>query len=220
MPSPKNLYSFDRPREKLIANGVENLDSVELIALILGSGSKGKNVAELSWEIYRKIDNQVNFSATELTQIKGLSLAKAARLVASVELARRLNQKLKQPIVNALDVWPWVQDIAGLDKEHLVCLSLNGAAELIRKRIVSVGTLSATLIHPREIYADVIQDHAASIILVHNHPSNNIQPSTEDLEVTDLITQAGIILGIPMLDHLIVNREGEIYSLLNKQQIE
>jgi len=218
LPSPKLLYAQDRPREKLVHKGVQSLDNIELISVILGSGSRGQNVTELSLQIHRQLEaDPLSFSVNSLSKIKGMSTAKAARLVASLELSRRVNQKLSQSIQNSNDVWSWVQDIATADKEHLVCLSLNGAGELIRKRIVSIGTLNATLIHPREVYADVILDHAASIILIHNHPSGHVRPSNEDLEVTDLISHAGIILGIPLLDHVIVNRVGDMYSIINKE---
>lgn len=217
LPSPKLLYFQDRPREKLLLKGIQTLDNIELISVILGSGSKGQNVTELSLQIHQQLEaNPQLLSIDSLIKIKGLSSAKASRLVASLELSRRVGQKLKQPINNTKDVWPWVQDIATADKEHLVCLSLNGAGELIRKRIISVGTLNATLIHPREVYADVIVDHAASIVLIHNHPSGHVKPSEEDLEVTELISHAGIILGIPLLDHVIVNKFGDMYSIINK----
>lgn len=216
LPSPKQLYALDRPREKLLNLGVESLDDIELLSTIIGSGSKQRNVSEIALdvrEILQKSPN--NLRLDKLKIIKGLSIAKASQLIAGFELARRHTAKLQQQIKVAEDLWPWVSDIAGADQEHLVCLTLNGAGQIIQKRIVTVGTLDSTLIHPREVFANAITDRAASVILVHNHPSADVNPSEEDHRATKILREAGYILGIPILDHVIVNRHGQMHSLVN-----
>src|SRR5690606_38782616 len=113
------------------------------------------------------------------------------------------------------DVWPYVSDIAQAKQEHLVCLSLNGAGELIRKHQITVGTLDSTLVHPREVFAPALTDRAASIILVHNHPSGDVTPSEHDLKATKILQDAGYLLGIPLLDHLIISSTGKMFSIVN-----
>jgi DNA repair protein RadC len=137
-----------------------------------------------------------------------MGLAKAAQVLSAFELARRYLLKETVKIVCARDVLPLVADIAGKQQEYFVCISLNGANEVIEKRIVTIGLLDKSPVHPREVFADVIADRAAAVIFAHNHPSGELEPSESDVKINNQLTEAGKILGIHVLDHIIVIRKG------------
>jgi len=205
----KELPEFSRPREKLKEKGARSLSDEELIALILGSGTKGQNVRTMAAEVAKLItDKKGKVALDELIQVEGIGLAKAAQILASFEIARRYMAKETVRVSEAKDVLPLLNDIAGKQQEYFVCFSLNGANEMIERRIVTVGLLDKSQVHPREVFADVITDRAASIILAHNHPSGELKPSNSDLKIHDQLIEAGKILGIKVLDHIIVSRKG------------
>lgn len=213
--SPKQIYKFDRPREKLKAKGAGALTDFELMQALIGSGVKGANVSEIAKEL-EHLWQSPTIELTELLKIRGLNLAKAAVIVAALELvSRRLSAPHK--LDTAADVLPLVNEYATKRQEHLVVLSLDGAHNLIQRRVVTIGTLNNTLIHPREVFADAISDRAAAVILVHNHPSNTPEPSKEDLRVTDILVQAGNLLGIRVEDHLIITPSGKYFSFAQQQ---
>lgn len=213
--TPKQIYKFDRPREKLKQKGVTALTNFELFQALIGSGVKGANVSEIARELERIWQNP-SIELPELLSIKGLNLAKAAVIVAALELVtRRLNSP--RNISSVADILPFVNEYASKRQEHLVVLSLDGARNLIQKRVVTIGTLNNTLIHPREVFADAISDRAAAIILVHNHPSNTPEPSKEDLRVTEILVQAGNLLGIRVDDHVIITPGGKYFSFAEQQ---
>ena len=137
-----------------------------------------------------------------------MGLAKAAQILSAFELARRHLVKDAVKISCAKDVLPLVSDIAGKQQEYFLCISLNGANEVIEKRVVTIGLLDKSPVHPREVFADVIADRAAAVIFAHNHPSGDLQPSQSDLQLQEQLTEAGKILGIRVLDHVIVSRKG------------
>ena len=137
-----------------------------------------------------------------------MGLAKAAQILSAFELARRHLLKESVKIACAQDVLPLVRDIAGKQQEYFLCISLNGANEVIEKRVVTIGLLDKSPVHPREVFADVIADRAAAVILAHNHPSGELQPSKADLRMHDQLTEAAKILGLRILDHVIVTRKG------------
>jgi DNA repair protein RadC len=137
-----------------------------------------------------------------------MGLAKAAQILSAFELARRYLLKETVKIVCARDVLPLVADIAGKQQEYFVCISLNGANEVIEKRIVTIGLLDKSPVHPREVFADVIADRAAAVIFAHNHPSGELEPSESDVKINNQLTEAGKILGIGVLDHIIITRKG------------
>jgi len=137
-----------------------------------------------------------------------MGLAKGAQILSAFELARRHLLKDAVKITCAKDVLPLVADIAGKQQEYFVCISLNGANEVIEKRVVTIGLLDKSPVHPREVFADVIGDRAAAVIFAHNHPSGELQPSESDLRIHDQLTEAGKILGLRVLDHVIVTRKG------------
>lgn len=209
MKSIKDLPTFNRPREKMAAQGPEALSDQELLAIILGSGVKGKNVFHVARGILQTIDKQGGkIELKSLLAIEGIGLAKACQVIASLEFARRRSAKGLLVIQKAQDVLPLIMTIADKKQEHFLCLSLNGANEVIGNRVVTVGLLNSSQVHPREVFAEVISDRAASVILAHNHPSGVLKPSPEDVTINQQLIDAGKILGITVLDHIIITKKG------------
>jgi len=205
----KDLPEFSRPREKLKEKGASALSDAELIAVILGSGNKGRDVMTLAAKLARLIAaDKANLSLEALSAVEGIGQAKASQLLAGFELARRHIVKETVRITEAKDVLPLISDITHKQQEHFICISLNGANEVIEKRIVTVGLLDKSQVHPREVFADVITDRAAAVIFAHNHPSGELKPSNSDLKIHEQLTEAAKILGLRVLDHLIVAKKG------------
>ncbi len=206
------VAEVDMPREKLERLGAEGLRDEELLAVLLRTGYEGRNVLEISRGILRKYPPAalVGLALVELTCIKGVGQAKAAGLIAGFELARRgLNQGMgiAPTITRPADAVGLLADIKDHRTEHFVALFLNARNQVICREDVSVGSLNASLVHPREVFAPAVGSSAASVILAHNHPSGDVTPSREDIELTRRMVQAGDIMGIEILDHLIVASE-------------
>ena len=211
----QNLDKQDRPREKLAAKGAANLSDVELLQVVIGSGIKGADVTKIAKNINKLfINHGYNLTIQQLTSIKGVSSATATKLVALFELAQR-HIKQESRVDGAEPAVALVPELKTAAQEHLVVLSLDGANRLIAKRLVTIGTLNASLVHPREVYSDPLKDRAASIIVIHNHPSGTLEPSDADIQVTQRLKDAGKLLGINLLDHIIIAKTG-YYSLKNK----
>ena len=205
----KDLPKLDRPREKLLSKGPMALSDSELLAILIGSGMKGTNALSLATKILRKVDLRSDkLDVDALEEIPGVGPAKAARIAAAFEFVRRHLQREGTRVREAKDVLPFVQQIREKHQEYFVCLSLNGANEVIENRVVTVGLLDSNQVHPREVYADPLTDRAASIIVAHNHPSGTLEASPEDIALTDRLARAGKLLGIPLLDHIIVTKRG------------
>ncbi|MBA1342790.1 MAG: hypothetical protein C5S52_04245 [ANME-2 cluster archaeon] len=205
----KDLPEFSRPREKLKERGAKSLSDVELIAAILGSGGNGLDVMSLSSKVAKAISGKKgDLSLEELTKIEGIGLAKASQILAGFELARRHIVVETVKITKAEDVLPLIDRITNKQQEYFICISLNGANEVIENRTVTVGLLDRSQVHPREVFADVITDRAASVIFAHNHPSGALEPSNSDLKIHEQLTEAGRILGIKVLDHIIISKKG------------
>ena len=205
----KDLPEFSRPREKLKERGANALSDAELIAAILGSGGKGLDVMSLSSRVAKAISGKKgDLSLEELTKIEGIGLAKASQILAGFELARRHIVTETVKITEAKDVLPLISRITNKQQEYFICISLNGANEVIENRTVTVGLLDRSQVHPREVFADVITDRAASVIFAHNHPSGALEPSNSDLKIQEQLTEAGRILGIKVLDHIIISKKG------------
>jgi DNA repair protein RadC len=205
----KDLPEFSRPREKLKEKGAQTLSDVELIAVILGRGQEGIEVMTIASKIARLISkDKENISIDKLTTVEGIGLAKASQIIAGFELARRHILKDSIRITGPESVLPLISSIADKQQEHFVCISLNGANEVIENRTVTVGLLNKSQVHPREVFADVITDRAAGVILAHNHPSGELKPSDSDLKIHEQLTEAGKILGIKILDHIIISKNG------------
>jgi len=209
MKTIKDMPEHARPREKLREKGPSALTDQELVAAILGMGTAGVDVRTMARQVVGLIrEHKANLILEHLLGVPGVGLAKAAQVLSAFELARRHLLKDTVRIVVAEDILPLVADIAGKQQEHFVCISLNGANEVIEKRIVTIGLLDNSPVHPREVFADVIADRAAAVIFVHNHPSGDPTPSEADLKIHEQLTQAAQILGIRVLDHVIVSKKG------------
>ena len=209
MKNIKDLPAHSRPREKLKERGASALTDEELVAAILGRGVEGQDLGAISRSVAKLIQkHKKKLSVDHLTAVRGMGLAKAAQILSAFELARRHLIKDTVKITGAQDVMPLLADIADKKQEHFVCISLNGAHEVIKKRIVTIGLVDRSQVHPREVYAGVISDRAAAAIFAHNHPSGDLKPSNSDLKIHEQLTEAGKILGIRILDHLIVAKNG------------
>ena len=210
MKTIKDLPEFSRPREKLKEKGVEALLDDELVAAIIGSGGgDGRDVRSLSRKVVNLIkEKKGDLSFEELTKIEGIGPAKASQILSGFELARRYIIVETVKINKAEDVLPLIDWISNKQQEYFVCISLNGANEVIENRTVTVGLLDRSQVHPREVFADVITDRAASVIFAHNHPSGALEPSNSDLKIQEQLTEAGKILGIKVLDHIIISKKG------------
>ncbi|MBC7217167.1 MAG: DNA repair protein RadC [Candidatus Caldatribacterium sp.] len=205
----KDLPDFARPREKLLKMGPEALSDAELLAILLRTGVAGKSALELARLILDKAgSNLPRFSVEDFRKVSGVGKAKACQIVAAFELARRFSQRERPVIREPKDVIPYIQHIADKKQEYFLCLTLNGAGEVIQTRVVTVGLLDSSQVHPREVFADAIADRAAGIIVAHNHPSGKPEPSPQDLAVTRQLAEAGKLLGIELLDHIIIARDG------------
>jgi DNA repair protein RadC len=214
-----DLPEIDRPREKLQTKGAEALSDLELVAILLGSGTKGNDVMTVAGRILKALDsNNEKIDVQELQKIEGVGLAKATVIVAALELARRRIRPEGLKITFPTDVLPIISHFADRKQEHFICVSVNGANEVIMARVVSVGLVNRTQVHPREVFADPITDRASGIIVAHNHPAGTLTPSKEDIEVTRRLKAAGETLGIKLLDHIIFNRKG-YYSFLENGEI-
>ncbi len=206
----EELHPYDKPREKLRAKGADALKNEELIAVILGSGIKGKDIRRLSKEIARYIaDDPESVTLDALMGIRGLGQAKASQIVAALSLGKRLFERVHTPqIRSADDAFAMLRDYAYKRQEHFVSLTLDGASRPIEIRTVHIGTLNQSLVHPREVFADAIADRAAGVIVAHNHPSGTLAPSRADIRITERLKQTAEIIGIELLDHLILSAEG------------
>ena len=204
-----DMPKSDRPREKLQLKGAESLSDLELLAVLLGSGTKKVDVMALASRILKVVDQSGGTAdVNALQQIEGVGSAKAALIAAALEFARRRIRPEGTKISSPVDVLPLISHFADRKQEHFICLSLNGANEVITSRVVSVGLVNKTQVHPREVFADPITDRAASIIVAHNHPAGTLTPSKEDIEITMQLKSAGKTLGIKLLDHIIFNHKG------------
>jgi len=211
----RDLPRQERPRERLQKFGAEALSAQELLALIIGRGIPKKSVMNIAQELMTKFGNIKAISQAtieELSQIKGIGLAKAAQIKACFELGRRedlepemINFDIKNPESVVKAIRASIKDKA---KEHFKLILLNPRNKIIGISTISVGTLNASLVHPREVFEDAITHSAASVVLAHNHPSGDPEPSEDDLTITKRLIEAGKILGIEVLDHIIIVKNG------------
>jgi DNA repair protein RadC len=206
----KELAKVDRPREKLEKYGPDKLADPELLAVLLGSGIKGLNVIELSKKIVKMIEKTGadKVRLEELLKVKGLGKAKALQVIAALDFGKRMNLEQKPEILSANDCWKLCADIRNSKKEHFLAFYLDTQSKLIERQIVSIGTLNASLVHPREVFEPAIALHAASVIVAHNHPSGDTNSSSDDVAVTNRLVEAGKILGIEVIDHIIATTTG------------
>lgn len=209
----KNMPVEMRPREKLQASGEESLSETELLAIILGNGTRNVSALDLAQQLlvyYSGLRNIREASLKDLTRIKGVGPAKAISIKAAIELGRRtaLDVKIRNFINSPADVSSLMMDeMRYYDREYFYGLYLDRKGGLLQKEIVSIGSLSSTVVHAREIFKTAVKCSAASIILVHNHPSGDPTPSKEDIDITRRLVQSGDIIGIEVIDHLIIGQK-------------
>ena len=205
------LHNHDKPREKLLKKGPSSLKDYELLAILLGSGVKGKDIICLSKEIIKLFEK--DFSALDiekLLQVHGLGAAKASQILASIELSKRYLIKQNKKITSAQDVYNELLKYHDKKQEYFLTLYLDGANHIHETRVITIGTLNQSLVHPREVFAPAIEYRCASIIIAHNHPSGILKPSPEDITVTNRLKESSKILGIELLDHIIFTKNGYI----------
>ncbi len=215
----KDMPASDRPRERLQQKGAEGLSDLELLAILLGSGTKGHDVITIAGRILKVLDGgKSSVSLDELRKIEGIGLAKTTLIAAALEFSRRRIRPEGLRISFPVDVLPLIRHYADRKQEHFICISINGANEVIASRVITVGLVNKTQVHPRGVFADPIMDRASAIIVAHNHPSGGLTPSKEDFEITKQLKEAGETLGINLLDHIIFNHK-EYYSFLEHGEI-
>jgi DNA repair protein RadC len=212
----------ERPRERFIQNGPESLSNHELIAILLRTGTKDESVLQLSNRLLTSFEGLRLLKAAtleEMTEIKGIGQAKAIQVLAAVEIGRRianLNYNDRYVIRSPEDGANYVMnDMRFLSQEHFVCLYLNTKNQVLHKQTIFIGSLNASIVHPREVFREALKRSAASIICLHNHPSGDPAPSREDIEVTKRLVECGKMIGIDVLDHLIIG-ENKFVSLKEK----
>jgi DNA repair protein RadC len=204
----------DRPREKLLRKGAKALSDQELLAVLLGKGTPRIDVMTLAGKLARLIDEKgLEVTAEELSQFEGVGDAKATLILAAIEFARRRIKPEGAKIETPADLLPHVRHYADRKQEHFLCATINGANEIMNVRVVSIGLIDRSPVHPREVFADAISDRACAIIVAHNHPNGTLEPSSNDLDVTKQLKGAGEVVGISLLDHIIFNRSS-YFSLL------
>lgn len=218
----RDFPNEERPRERLISDGAGSLSNHELLAILLRTGTKDESVLQLSNRMLRQFEGLrmlKDATVEEITSIKGIGTAKAVQIMAALELGRRIGRLqyedryvVRSPEDGAKYV---MEEMRFLSQEHFVCLYLNTKNQVIHKQTVFIGSLNASIVHPREVYKEAFKRSAASIIAIHNHPSGDPTPSREDIEVTKRLVECGKIIGIELLDHLIIG-EHKYISLKEK----
>jgi DNA repair protein RadC len=204
-----DLPPVQRPRERLISKGPDALSDAELLAILLNSGIKGKGVAELAGELLYMLDNSSEIPTVDkLSGLSGMGTAKACAIAAMLEYGRRRWGAAGSAIRQPEEIYTLIRHNADRKQERFLSLSLNGAHEVLSVRVVTIGLVNKTIVHPREVFADIIQDRASAFIVAHNHPSGRLCPSGEDDEITERLANSAKILGLHFLDHLIFSNTG------------
>lgn len=218
----KDFPREERPRERFMNFGPESLSNQELLAILLRTGTKEESVLQLANRILIHFDGLrmlKGATLSELTSIKGIGKAKAIQILSAIELGNRISNSsfedryvIRSPEDGAKYV---MNDMRFLTQEHFVCIYLNTKNQVLHKKTVFIGSLNASIVHPREVFKEALRHSAASVICFHNHPSGDPGPSKEDIEVTRRLVEAGKIIGIELLDHLIIG-ENKFVSLKEK----
>jgi len=205
----KDLPVQERPREKLLEKGAAALSDQELLAIILGKGSQKNDVLSLARLLIKTIDEKgITVQAQDILDIDGIGEAKATTIAAAFEFVRRRIKPEGLKIKFPVDVLPLIQHYGDRKQEHFLCISINGANEVMNIRVVTIGLINKSQVHPREVFADVIAERASAVIVAHNHPQGDLKPSSEDRAVTKRLKEAADLLGIGLLDHILFNSKG------------
>ncbi|MDP5272726.1 RadC family protein [Chengkuizengella axinellae] len=207
----RDVPENERPRERMLQYGAQVLSNAEIIAILLRTGSIEESAVSLAQKILKEfggLRHLVDASTEQLIEIKGIGPAKALQIQAGIELGRRLSKSsLEQTITvrSPEDAANYMmEDLRYLQKEHFICLFLNTKNQIIAQETLSMGSLNASIVHPREVFRAAIKRSSASIICIHNHPSGDPTPSPEDIEITNRLSEAGLVIGIEILDHIII----------------
>jgi DNA repair protein RadC len=215
----KDIPINERPREKLLEKGAKSLSDQELLAIILGKGSKKNDVLSLSNLLIKIIDEKgIELQAKDILDIDGIGEAKATAIAAAFEFVRRRIKPEGLKIKFPIDVLPLIRHYGDRKQEHFLCISINGANEVMNIRVITIGLINKSQVHPREVFADVIAERASAIIIAHNHPVGDLQPSNEDINITRKLKEAANLLGINLLDHIIFNSKG-YYSFVENDEL-
>ena len=222
----KDIPQSERPRERLIKNGVESLSNEELLAIVLKTGTRGSSAKELASEILSKIGSikklrDINYES--LSKIKGIGMSKACELLSIIELGKRINKEIDSIINVSLTstdmVYKFYKDkIGDKQQEYFYCIYLDNRKKIINEKLLFIGTINYSLVHPREVFKEAYLLGASSIICVHNHPGGNPIPSKQDYEITNNLIEASKILGVKFLDHVIICKNN-YYSFLENDDI-
>ncbi|MDD2391687.1 MAG: DNA repair protein RadC [Bacilli bacterium] len=218
----KDLPLEERPRERLINYGVDSLSNEELIAILLKTGTVNNSAKSLAQNVLKNIDNINNVRINNLISIKGIGISKACTIIASLELGKRLNNKvltLKNKFNNPKIIFEYYQTrLKDIKQEHFYAIYLDSKNKIIDDKLLFIGTINASLVHPRDIFKEAYLLNATSIICIHNHPSGNPIPSKEDMLLTKNLTKIGLLMGIKMIDHIIIG-ENNYYSFYENKDI-
>ena len=206
--SVREMPLSEQPRAKQVAKGSEALSDLELLMVLLSSGTQNRRVNEIAEDLLALLDTTPNATLDDIASISGIGSAKAATVSACLEIGRRRIQEKRPVITSPKDIFNEIHHYADRQQEQFIVISANGAHEIINIFTASIGLINRTLIHPREVFADPLMRRSSAIAIAHNHPSGVLGPSAEDIRVTERIVKAGDILGIKVLDHLIFTREG------------
>ena len=218
----KDIPISERPRERLIEYGSSSLSNEELLAIILKQGTKNKSAKEIGIDLLNSIDNineLENITLEKLTKIKGIGYAQALTLLATIELGKRIFIKYKfnkkYVFLNSKDIYDYMKYLLNNKKqEYFYCLYVNNKKELIERKLLFMGTVNRSTVHPREVFKHAYLSSASAIICVHNHPTGDIEPSNEDIMFTNTLVNIGNMNGIPVIDHVIVGNDN-YYSMLD-----
>lgn len=216
----KEMPSFERPREKLLKEGRESLTTVEVLAVIIGNGIKERSALEVASEIISMDKRGISFLAEcrpeELEKIRGIGHVKACEILAAVELGKRISSRKAEErlvITSSQDVADiFMEKMRYYKKEHFISLMINAKGQIIEETKISIGDLCSSTTHPREVFVDAVRRSAGSVLFLHNHPSGDPEPSSVDIETTKRLVEAGNILGIPVLDHIVIG-DGKFVSM-------
>lgn len=205
----KSLPIEENPREKAIANGIESLNNVELLALVLRTGNKEESVVQLAQRLLKEIGGMTQLSHidyADLIAIKGIKKAKAIELLSIIEISKRLKEPgIHQSLLSPQDIYQYIKnEMMLLKQEHFVVLCLDNRNHVIKKKTIFIGSLNMSIVTPREVFKEAIGVSSAKMILVHNHPSGDAAPSQEDLHLTEQFIKLGEMMAIEILDHIIV----------------
>ena len=222
----KDIPINERPRERLINNGVDKLNNEELLALLLKTGTKNvsaKNLANLILKKIGDIKNLKNITYNDLLKIDGIGSAKACDILAAIELGKRINKEVVSinnlKITSTEMVYKYYKDIIGDKKqEYFYCIYLDNNKKIIKDKLLFIGTINYSIVHPREVFKEAYLLSASSIICVHNHPSGNLEPSNEDIDLTNRLKEIGNLLGINVIDHVIITNDS-YYSFYENNNI-